>query len=136
MSPSELESTGAAGRSQRSAVGRHLLADLQGIEPELLQDGPLVVDCLLKALGAAGFHVLEHHWHQFPGPMAGLTAFALLSESHAAVHTYPEYEYLALDVFCCGKADPDRVLRQLTARFNARQVSVVNQPRGEGVKPH
>ena len=32
---------------------------------------------------------------------------AVLAESHISIHTWPDAGYAALDVFMCGKADPD-----------------------------
>ncbi|WP_031500607.1 S-adenosylmethionine decarboxylase [Bryobacter aggregatus] len=43
-------------------------------------------------------------WHQFPGSPAGgggVTGLLLLSESHLACHTFPEFSSLCLNVFCC-----------------------------------
>lgn len=39
-------------------------------------------------------------WHQFPGT-GGITGLLLLSESHLACHSFPEYSSLCLNVFCC-----------------------------------
>ena len=44
--------------------------------------------------------VAETAWHQFPGA-GGVTGLSLLSESHIACHTFPEYRSLCLNVFCC-----------------------------------
>src|ERR1700722_11666787 len=39
-------------------------------------------------------------WHQFPNT-GGITGVSLLRESHITCHTFPEYESLCLNVFCC-----------------------------------
>jgi S-adenosylmethionine decarboxylase len=39
-------------------------------------------------------------WHQFPDTF-GMTGVSLLRESHITCHTFPEYESLCLNVFCC-----------------------------------
>src|SRR6202044_3027966 len=39
-------------------------------------------------------------WHQFPNT-GGITGVSLLTESHLACHTFPEYESLCLNVLCC-----------------------------------
>ena len=33
----------------------------------------------------------------------GVTAIALLAESHISIHTWPEAQYSAVDVFTCGQ---------------------------------
>ena len=39
-------------------------------------------------------------WHQFPDT-GGVTGLWLLAESHLACHTFPEYQSICLNVFCC-----------------------------------
>src|SRR5262245_37900647 len=46
------------------------------------------------------YPVAAPQWHQFPGE-GGITGLCLLSESHLACHTFPEFGSLCLNVFCC-----------------------------------
>jgi S-adenosylmethionine decarboxylase len=39
-------------------------------------------------------------WHTFPPP-GGITGFVVLAESHLACHTFPEFESICVNVFCC-----------------------------------
>lgn len=113
-----------------TSIGRHALADLCGLDPDLLRDADRVMDTLGSILDAAEFHVLRRVQHVFPGPHAGFTGVFLLSESHAAVHTYPEHGYLALDVFGCGPQDPADVARNLARRLGAQSVRLHSVRRG------
>jgi len=113
-----------------SPVGTHHLADLHGIEPRVLQDEALLVSIFGAALDRAGFHVLRVESHRFAGGGEGVTGVFLLSESHLAFHTYPEYGYLALDLFSCGSARPEQVLREVLDRFSPRASEISSHPRG------
>ena len=111
-------------------VGIHLVADLFGVCPELLTGEQAIVDCLLEALRKADFNVLSHCSHKFPGEESGVTALVLLSESHAAIHTYPEHGYAAIDIFSCGMPDPEAALTHVRTVLKPGEVSVHRQHRG------
>jgi len=105
-------------------IGQHLIADLTGIPPERLREGNRIMAMLDAALRRAGFNCLKRVEHSFPDRGAGFTGIILLAESHAAVHTYPEHQYLALDVFACGQHDPQPVLDELCAILSPEHVRV------------
>lgn len=61
----------------------------------------------------------------------GVTALALLAESHLSIHAWPEHGYAAVDIFTCGEdARPHQACEYLVERFAARQHSLVVLPRG------
>lgn len=90
-------------------IGRHLLVDFYGVAADRLSDGNVLERCLIEAARLAGLTPLGPPMiHSFQG--GGQTAFLLLSESHIAVHTYPERGFVAIDIFSCGKNDPSAAL--------------------------
>jgi S-adenosylmethionine decarboxylase len=95
-----------------SPVGTHLLADLHGVEPDLLRDGSALESLLRRAAEVAGARVLYSHFHSF-GAGDGVTGVVLLAESHISIHTWPESGLAAADIFMCGLADPGRALKVL-----------------------
>jgi S-adenosylmethionine decarboxylase len=68
-------------------------------------------------------------WHRFPGP-GGVTGFLLLSESHVAVHTFPEREFAAFDLYCCRERPDWPWARRLEEHLGARDVRVRRIDRG------
>ena len=77
--------------------------------------------------------VADSMWHQFPGS-GGITGLTLLSESHIACHTFPEYGSLCLNVFCCVPRPEWDFKDYLTRRFGATRVTVrrIDRPYGTG----
>ena len=61
----------------------------------------------------------------------GVTGVLILAESHLSIHSWPELEYAAVDVFVCGKADPHRAIASLVRAFEPRDTKVTEHLRGE-----
>jgi len=92
-------------RALDEVVGRHVVAELLGGNPNLLNDERYIVAILKEAAERAGGTILSVSSHKFTPQ--GVTALALLSESHISIHTWPEHGYSAVDAFTCGShTDP------------------------------
>ena len=60
--------------------------------------------------------ILHSHFHHF-GPDGGVSGVVVLAESHISIHTWPERDFAAVDIFMCGACDPYRSLPVLKAAF-------------------
>ncbi|GAB2763581.1 adenosylmethionine decarboxylase [Salinifilum aidingensis] len=93
-------------------AGQHVLAELEGVTPELLDDEQFLRDTLESALDRSDATVCQVIAKKFDPQ--GVTILALLSESHASLHTYPEDGSIFIDVFTCGNtAQPERAVQLL-----------------------
>ena len=104
--------------------GCEWLIEAHGCDAAVLAD-PVALESLFNRLiGALDLHpVGDTAWHQFPCT-GGITGLCLLSESHLACHTFPEFGSLCLNVFCCRERpdwDFEECLRVL---FAATKVTV------------
>jgi S-adenosylmethionine decarboxylase len=107
-------------------AGVHLIVDLHGAKG--LDDIDLIEATLRRCVAAARATLLHIHLHHFhPNGVSGV---AVLAESHISIHTWPDAGYAALDVFMCGKADPDACIPILREAFKARRVAVNELLRG------
>ncbi|OYY94586.1 MAG: adenosylmethionine decarboxylase [Hydrogenophilales bacterium 28-61-23] len=109
------------------APGQHLLIDFwQAAQPTDLAQ----VERLLRAAAAAcGASVLDVRLHGF-GAAGGITGVAILAESHISLHTWPERDFIALDIFLCGQRDPLLALEVLRAALRPGRVAVSAHRRG------
>ncbi len=109
-------------------AGNHLIIDLFGAKR--LDDIEHVEHTLKKCVDEAGASLLHIHLHHFT-PNGGVSGVAVLSESHISIHSWPEANYAALDVFMCGDARPELCVDVLREAFSAREVVVKTHQRGE-----
>lgn len=75
----------------------------------------------------------EANWHQFP-VTGGVTGLSLLSESHIACHTFPEYGSMCLNVFCCRARPGADFESYLQKEFGAASVHVRRIERPYGIE--
>ena len=80
---------------------KHLLLELYRCDCEKLNDESFLRCILNKASKLANATVLNLISNKFEPQ--GVTAIALLAESHISIHTWPESNYSAVDIFTCGK---------------------------------
>ena len=108
-------------------AGRHLLVDLW--DAEHLCDIDYIEAALRRAAEAAGATVLDVKLHQFSSS-GGVSGVAILAESHISIHTWPERDFAAIDVFMCGSCRPQNALPVLKSAFKAGSATVHETRRG------
>ena len=81
-----------------------------------------------RAVAAGQGHVLGTSHVVFPN--GAITLVLILAESHLSIHTWPEENLVAVDLFSCGAIDADRVISELTGLLRLDRVSVRALPRG------
>lgn len=111
----------------KTYAGEHLLIDFWGCSR--LNDVNLMTETLRNAAEAADATVLHIHVHEFGGE-GGVSGVAVLAESHISVHTWPELDYAAFDVFMCGNCRPDKAVAVLERMFTPQRAEITEQRRG------
>lgn len=109
-------------------LGRHLIAEFYGCDHGVLDDEEALRAAIQSAADAIGATVITLVSHRY-APQ-GVTATALISESHLSIHTWPEHGYAAVDIFTCGGLDPRPGFRWLSTALRAAQCRVQELIRG------
>ncbi len=114
-------------------LGKHIILEMYGCKFEDLDNEQLILDTFKEAIKQAKMTCLNLSSHKF-SPQ-GVTALALLSESHMSIHTYPESSYAAADLFTCGlEGDPFLAMDVLINVFKPEKKTIVYVPRGLEIK--
>ncbi len=112
-------------------VGTEWLIEAFECSPPALRDqtvlqtvfSRIIKDLKLKVVG-------EPLWHEFPPPGAGVTGLVMLTESHLACHTYPEYGTATFNLYCCRERREWSWLENLQNLIGAKSVNVNRIERG------
>ena len=116
-------------------TGVEWIIEAHGCDRSALADLPSLQNLFDRLISALDLHPLgKSNWHQFPHT-GGITGVMLLSESHRACHTFPEYGSLCLNLFCCRpraatNTDFESLLKNdlHATRVTVRQVDRPYQP--------
>jgi S-adenosylmethionine decarboxylase len=96
-----------------------------------VSDVAVLTDLAMTAVRAGGGHVLDVSDVVFPN--GAVTLVLILAESHLSIHTWPEENLIAIDLFSCGAIDGHRVLTELTGALHLDAVRITEVERGRGI---
>lgn len=112
-----------------AALAKHILIEYKDCNSKLLNDIEYLKAVLIDVAQQIGATRIQESFHQF-SPQ-GVSGVVIIAESHISIHTWPEYDYAAVDVFTCGDViDPKEAVKPLTDKLKARSVSYIELKRG------
>jgi S-adenosylmethionine decarboxylase len=116
-------------------VGTEWLVETEGCNPEKLRDVELLRAVFARIIADLGLKTIgKDIWHQFDGEK-GITGLVALTESHLACHTYPEYETVTFNLYCCKSRPEWNWEENLRELLDAENVHVQKINRGESKSP-
>lgn len=111
------------------ALGRQILVEYYDCNSNKLNDVEFIESALLEATKLSKATIITHNFHKF-SPY-GVSGVIVIAESHVAIHTWPEYNYAAVDVFTCGETiDPWIIQEHLKEALESQNTSTVEIKRG------
>lgn len=114
------------------SLGRHLLIELYDCNTRLLNQINEIEEILTDAAKMVGATIVETSFHHF-SPY-GVSGVVVIAESHITIHTWPEYNYAAIDVFTCDDSMAiDKITEFLSTKFKAKKYEQKLIKRGIGM---
>jgi S-adenosylmethionine decarboxylase len=111
--------------------GRHVLADVWGVDFNKINDIEFLKEHMYKAAEKSGATILAMEDEAFTP--CGVTVLVLLSESHLSIHTYPEKGFAAIDGYTCGDdVDPEIAINYLLSILEPERIYSSKIIRGTG----
>lgn len=112
----------------KSFLGHQTYVELYGCPSDLIDDEKLIEQLLLEVTKVIGLSVVNSTIHHF-SPI-GVSGIVVIKESHIAVHTWPEFNYVALDFFTYQKYDVSKGIEYISQKLKATKHIVKSIKRG------
>ncbi len=105
-------------------IGKHIYGNLYGCQPSFINNDLALKNLVIEAAKVAKMTVWDTKVWKFGGEKGGVSALALILESHIAIHTWNEFQYATVDVFTCGdKSDPVQAFDYIVAKMKPKSVT-------------
>ncbi|HOK55834.1 MAG TPA: adenosylmethionine decarboxylase [bacterium] len=110
--------------------GVHIILDLYECSDfNILNSPEKIKKILLKAVEKSKATLIDVKIHKF-SPV-GVSGFALISESHISIHTWPEKKYAGVDIYTCGeKTFPEKASNLFIKELKSKKPSIIKIERG------
>jgi S-adenosylmethionine decarboxylase len=104
-------------------IGTHCIMEFHQCTSGILNDAAALEETLGAGIRAGKLTLVQTMVHAFAPH--GLSGVAVLRESHLAMHTWPEFGFVAADLFTCGEGgDPEAVCAALAEALRPRRYDV------------
>ncbi len=110
-------------------LGRHVLIEFYECATEALNNLEFIEEQMLEAARLTGATIVGKIFHRFSPH--GVSGAVVIAESHLTIHTWPEYDYAAVDLFTCGPTvDPWKAFTHLQTAIGSKRTSQTEIRRG------
>lgn len=111
------------------ALGRQILVEFYDCNSDKINDVEYVESSFLEATRKSKATIISHNFHKFSPH--GISGVVVIAESHVTIHSWPEYNYAAVDIFTCGDTiDPWVIQEYLKEAFDSTNISSMEMKRG------
>ena len=121
--------------NQNLSFGQHLTIDASFCSRKKLADQSLVYDILNQLPAKIGMTKMTLpyavKWMDPGATILGISGFVMIAESHISIHTFPEKDYVFVDVFSCKCFDVDKAVGLIVSAFDAKKYKKEVIVRGE-----
>src|SRR3989338_4735992 len=108
--------------------GLHVTVDASRCNKRKLASVTLVYDILNKLPEKIGMTKMTLPYvvkwmDKFSEGMEGVSGFVMIAESHISIHTFPDHDYVFMDIFSCKEFDAEKAVKYLVGAFESTKYS-------------
>ena len=115
-------------------LGKHYLVEFTDCDPNMISSVTTVKEILVEAAKLGNATIVDTRFQQFSPH--GVSGAIIISESHFAIHTWPEFSHASFDLFTCSqKINHLRSIEYIKEQFKAQSYELISQDRGRVTRP-
>jgi S-adenosylmethionine decarboxylase len=112
-------------QKESKIIGKHVYGNLYGCDANVMSDENSLKNIIIKAAKIAKMTIWDTKVWKFGGEKGGLSALALILESHIAIHTWSQLNYCTVDVFTCGNnSAPDLAFEYIVSKLMPKSITM------------
>ncbi len=112
-----------------NSLGKQYILDLKDCDPDKLDDLEALKNTLSSVMRQTQDEPLGESFYQFTPQ--GVSGLVLANGAHVCVHTWPEYNYAALDIFTHNDGfDLDAATKLIIEKLGSQNPSITEIERG------
>ncbi len=109
-----------------SEFGLHVTIDASQCDKRKLESVTLVYDILNKLPERVGMTKMTLPYvvkwlDKFSQGKEGVSGFVMIAESHVSIHTFPDQDYVFMDIFSCRNFNAEEAIDYLVSAFEAKK---------------
>ena len=109
-----------------SEFGLHVTIDASGCDKRKLASQSVVYDVLNNLPAKIGMSKMTLPYvckwlDKFSDGTAGMSGVVMIAESHISIHTFPDQDYIFMDIFSCREFDTENAIKYLVGAFGAKK---------------
>ena len=113
----------------KKSLGYQTTIDFYDCDATIINTVASITSILEKASEIMNLSVVNTTIHEF-SPI-GISGVVVIKESHIAIHTWPEHNYVALDFFTCNQSyDLKEGILWIQKKFKAKKYELNSSQRG------
>lgn len=115
-------------------IGMQIVAEFHNCSKDILNDKRAIEKIIHDGISECGFSLVGINSHCYD-PI-GVTTVAVISESHVAIHTYPEAQHASIDIFTCSpeKEQTNNLLDYLKEKLDPTTTRIAEITRGNPIE--
>lgn len=99
-----------------------LIVDCYGCDEKIINSLEEIKKVVHAGCDAINTTIVEECYHRFEP--VGISAMAVITTSHFSIHTWPENQYAAVDIFSCNEEVPDKTAKYLGKLLGAQKMEI------------